>query len=64
MNKYHIEVMGSQWPIKEVIAEEFKINNGCYHFLIYQKESLNYREIAIYPIDKTIISDIEYHIDL
>ena len=64
MNTYYIEVIGSQWPARELNADQIIIKDKHYSFVVYLEGSSSYREVALYPMDKTIITNIDYYIDL
>jgi hypothetical protein len=64
MNTYYIEVIGSQWPIKKLDTDQIIIKDSNYSFVKYIPGSNSHREVALYPINRTIITDIDYHIDL
>lgn len=64
MNTYYIEVIGSQWPVRELNAEQIIIKDNHYSFVVYLEGSTSYREVALYPMDKSIITNIDYHTDL
>lgn len=60
MNKYHIEVIGSTQPIKEVNADYMDVyRDGCYVFKRINEDG-KLEAVAYFPIYKTSIIEIEY----
>ena len=58
MKRYELEIIGSDWNIQYVIADGFTPNsNGFYEF--YTEE---HSVIAVYPIERTIIKNIELNV--
>ncbi len=58
MKKYELEIIGSDWNIQYVIADGFTPNSyGSYEFYVN-----NYSVIAVYPIERTIIKNIELNV--
>lgn len=55
MNTYHLEVIGSQWPRREVRADSFEIFQNNIKF--YNMSAI----VATYPTERTIIYEIEYN---
>lgn len=63
MNKYHIEIIGSSNPDKEILAEYLDIyRDGCY---VFKRKDVNglLEMVALFPIYKTLITKIEYDIE-
>lgn len=60
MNKYHIEVVGSEKPYKEIFADYMdSTKDGCYVFSIKDDNNI-LACVAYFPIYKTCITKIEY----
>ena len=55
MNRYHLEVLGSQWPTRQLNADWFESQPNTIKF--YHNGQI----VAVYPSDKTIITEIEYN---
>lgn len=55
MNTYYLEVIGSQWPRREVNADRFEIGRNNISF--YRMSTV----VASYPTERTIIYEIEYN---
>jgi hypothetical protein len=62
MNKYHLEVIGSTWPVKEVVAEGLECKPEYYKFTVFDSGLQKTIIVASYPTSKTIITEIEYGI--
>lgn len=60
MNRYHIEVVGSSKPYKEIVADYMdSTKDGCYVFSIKDVNNI-LAPVAYFPIHKTCIIEIEY----
>jgi hypothetical protein len=59
MNRYHLEVIGSNWSVRTVDANNVEYNQTSYVFTIQDDTK---RIVASYPVVNTIISEIEYNI--
>lgn len=61
MNKYHIEVIGSPKPNKEILADFMDIyKDGCYVFKNKTHNDGPLEMVGLFPIHKTSIIKIEY----
>jgi len=54
MKKYELEVIGSKWDKHTVIAETYFVFDGYYEFRDEYGGT-----VACYPIDKTIIKNVD-----
>lgn len=68
MNKYHIEIIaGKNIYKREVVCDGYDYGStGTYYFykIVESNSSITKRQvIAHYPIDRTIIANIEYDIN-
>jgi hypothetical protein len=54
MKKYELEVIGSKWDKHTVIAETYFVFDGYYEFRNEYGAT-----VACYPIDKTIIKNVD-----
>jgi hypothetical protein len=64
MNKYHIEVIGSQKPYKKIIADYMDSNRDGYY--VFKTKDVNdfLESVAYFPIHKTCIIEIEYDFEI
>ena len=58
MNTYHLEVIGSNWPTRQVRAEIIRQESG--RVVFYDSTG---SLLSSYPSDKTIVHEIEYNSD-
>lgn len=63
MNRYHLEVIGSSWPIREILADRVEFDNTRYEFTTYNSSKSEWTLVASYPASKTIITEVEYNTD-
>ena len=58
MNTYHLEVLGSQWPTRQVNADCWFESESQPNMIKFYR---NGEVVSVYPSDKTIITEIEYN---
>lgn len=60
MNTYHLKIYTPNgWVPETIKAVSFSQNRGAYYFWVRTQNDV-VRDIAVYPLDKTIIESIEY----
>jgi len=62
MNRYHLEVIKSNWPTRTVMAEILEVTESSYVFKIWSEKRNEWVASSAYPIEITIITDIEYDV--
>ncbi len=55
LNKYELEIIGSEWKTQYVWAKNYFVSDKTITFF-----DENERRIAVYPVEITIIKTIEY----
>lgn len=55
LNKYELEIIGSNWEKQYVYAKNYFVSDRTITFF-----DENERRIAVYPVEITIIKTIEY----
>jgi hypothetical protein len=63
MNKYHLEVIGSSWPSRTVLADRVEFDSMRYEFTKFNSSKSEWTLVSSYPVSKTIITEVEYNIE-
>jgi hypothetical protein len=65
MNRYHIELISSSQKIKRTVEADGMAwsDSGLYEFWIYDEEKGSRVGVAYYPVNRTIVENIEYNIN-